>query len=264
MDVRSARLQEKGFAAGADTFCPPPPPPPHPPPRQPSRAAGGGGSSVLSSPPRRARLLPAWSTPPPLSSLPPLPPARPSQLSRVSGWATRGGGWRGRPREVRPCPRGPGPTDARGAPRAPSGLGRPGRQGGPGGIGGRLERGPGAASPTSLSHFLGILPLVFISLRRKLGLKRKKEEEEEKERKNNNNPYSSGETQDSGTMERQLAFVPRHLGSCLLSPAAGGRGGFARCRGEGLRGFGTDPPGVCLLRAPGPGGCCQPAGVSVL
>lgn len=115
MDVRSARLQEKGIAAGADTFCPPPPPPPHPPPRQPSRAAGGGGSSVLSSPPRRARLLPAWSTPPPLSSLPPLPPARPSQLSRVSGWATRGGGWRGHPRELRPCPRGPGPTDAQGA-----------------------------------------------------------------------------------------------------------------------------------------------------
>lgn len=33
------------------------------------------------------------------------------------------------------------------------------------------------AQPTALSHFLGILPLVFISLRRKLGLKKRRRKE---------------------------------------------------------------------------------------
>lgn len=134
------------------------------------------------------------------------------------------------------------------------GGGRSRSPGAPGGFGRREKGGPGRhllragaragaslarALPTAVSHFLGILPLVFISLRRKLGLKKKK-----KKRKSNHSSYSSGEAHGSSTAERQLAFVPRHLGWCLLSPAAD-------CR-RSSAGF---PPRGAWDGAPDPRGC---------
>ena len=73
----------------------------------------------------------------------------------------------------------PGPTDAQGdSAGAGSEWVWPAKGGGPGRhllrAGARAGASLSRALPTAVSHFLGILPLVFIALRRKLGLKKKK------------------------------------------------------------------------------------------
>lgn len=137
VDVRSARLQEKGIDAVADTFCPPPPPPPHPPPRQQSRAAGGGGSSVLSSPPRRAeaaaRLVHASAS---------LFPSSPPASSALATFRVPSCGRRSREEASSPPgPMGAGRSCGRGLPAGLAGKG--GREGRAGICCGLERGGPG-------------------------------------------------------------------------------------------------------------------------
>ena len=262
MDVKSARLQEKGRAVRADTFCPPTPRHLRPRTLPGSRAALRAAAAPLSS----AHLPGGPGCCPPGPRLRLSPPFLPSRLRGPSNFPEcarpgpqrrRGGRRRGerRPREPRVVRAGrearaeSRPLGSRGgggrsrSPGAPGGFGRLGK-GGPGRhllrAGARAGASLVRALPTAVSHFLGILPLVFISLRRKLGLKKKKK----KRRKSNHSSYSSGEAHGSSTAERQLAFVPRHLGWCLLSPAAEGRRSSA--------GF---PPRGAQAGAPDPRGC---------
>lgn len=159
MDVRSARLQEKGIAAGADTFCPPC----HLRPRTllpGSRAALRAAAAPLSS----AHLPGGLGCCPPgprLRLSPPFLPSRllgPSNFPECPAGAAKAGG------EAAPRLRGArtGRTPAGSAgrvpaarvqrlrralpqPRAPSGFGRRGRAGQASAAG--WSAGPGPASP---------------------------------------------------------------------------------------------------------------------
>ena len=201
MDVKSARLQEKGRAVRADTFCPPTPRHLRPRTLPGSRAAlRAAAAAPLSS----AHLPGGPGCCPPGPRLRLSPPFLPSRLRGPSNFPEcarpgpqrrRGGRRRGerRPREPRVVRAGrearaeSRPLGSRGgggrsrSPGAPGGFGRLGK-GGPGRhllrAGARAGASLVRALPTAVSHFLGILPLVFISLRRKLGLKKKKRKEE--------------------------------------------------------------------------------------
>ena len=198
MDVRSARLLEKGIAAGADTFCPPATSAPAP--SSPAAEPRCGRRRLLSSAhlpgglgccPHGPRLrlsppfLPSHLLGP--SNFPECPPG-PQGRGRGGPAAEGGEDWAGGCRRLGPRPGRPGPSDAQGAPAAAgSEWVWPAREGGPGRhllrAGARAGARHARTLPTAVSHFLGILPLVFISLRRKLGFKKKKKKK--KKRKNN-------------------------------------------------------------------------------
>lgn len=184
--MAGARVCKKTESLQELTPLSPATPPPHS-SRQPSRAAGGGGSSVLSSPPRRAQGCPPG---PRLRPSPPFLSSRllgpsnftelPAGAAEAGAGAGRGADWAAAYGRCGPRARRPG---AAAAPGAPAAAGCRWARSARAGICCRLERGAGAslagALPAAVSHFLGILPLLFISLRRKLGFKKKKKKKKE-------------------------------------------------------------------------------------
>lgn len=168
MDVKSARLQEKGRAARADTFCPPPPRHLRPRTLPGSRAAlrAAAAAAPLSSahlpggpgccpPGPRLRLSPPF-LPSRLrgpSNFPECARPGPQRRRGAGGGGGRGGrasrGWCGPGGRCGPSPGRSGPAEAEGAPAAPglrAGLAGERREG-RAGICCGLERGPGPASP---------------------------------------------------------------------------------------------------------------------